>query len=249
MVNDIPNEQAFIGGVVRGAKTAAKAAKIAGKLGRRVGRKGVVTATGRAAKVIGTAGRFASKLPSKIKGEVVKEIARRGGVKEAGKALVKKVIRDQAYVQSKKVVKNFIADSQNSTMERMKDDVRKTGISLRLMKEAERKNLIPKGSTPSLYKIEQAVLKDKTLKQIEEEEKAKQAKLEKVRKEGLKSAGDFLSSIRAPKAGIKCKVPEMRKRCAVCPPRRVGCFEYEKGKEPQWMKKRCPGKTKPKDCK
>ena len=247
-MDNVPNEQFFIGGIARGAKTAAKAGKAAAKIGRRVGKKGVVTATGKAAKVIGTAGRFATKLPSKIKSEVVKEIARRGGVKEASKALVRKIVRDQAYVQSKKVVKNFIADSQNSTMERMKDDVRKTGIALRLMKEAERKNLIPKGSTPSLAQLEKSVLQDKTLKQIEQEEKAKLAKLETLRKEGARRAGAVFAG-KVPGADkIVCKVPKTRKRCATCPPRTVGCLEYEKGAEPQWMKTRCPGKTKPKDC-
>lgn len=241
----VPEEGAFLGGVVRGAKAAGKLAKAAGKA---VARKGVVKATGQAAKVVARAGRFAKRLPTKIKAEAVKEIARRGGPKAAGKALVKKIVRDQAYAQSKKVVKNFIADSQNSRMERMKDDVRKSGIALSLMKEAERKNLIPKGSTPSLYDLERSVLENKTLEQLDKEKEVKLKKLEQQRKEGAARAGAFLRGKVAGADKIKCKVPKMRKRCATCPARKVGCLEYEKGGEPNWMKKRCPGVQKPKDC-
>jgi len=235
-----------IGGVLKGVR---QGAKLAGRAGKAVGKKGVVRAVGQAGKVIKTASTFATKLPSKIKGEVVKEIAKRGGVKEAGKALVKKVIKDQALVQSKKVVKNFIADSQNSRLNQMKDEERAVGISLRLMKEAERKNLIPRGSTPNLRDLEKAVLENKKLSDIEKAREQKLKKLEEQRKEGAKRAGAFLQKGRVPDADkIKCKVPKMRKRCKTCAPRKVGCLEYEKGNEPQWMKKRCPNVSKPADC-
>lgn len=234
-----------LGGILKGAKATARVAKTAGK---QVAKKGVVRATGQAGKIIAGATKFATKLPSKIKGEVVKEVARRGGIKQAGKALVKKIIRDQAVVQSKKVVKRFIADSQNSNLERMKDQERQAGITLRLMKEAERKNLIPKGSTPNLSQIERAVREDKKIEEIEKEQEAKLKKLEQQRKEGAKRAGAFLKG-KVPGADkIVCKVPKMRKRCKTCPERQVGCLEYQKGNEPQWMKKRCPGVSKPKDC-
>ena len=187
----VPEEGAFLGGVVRGAKAAGKLAKAAGKA---AARKGVVRATGQAAKVVARAGRFAKRLPTKIKAEAVKEIARRGGPKAAGKALVKKIVRDQAYAQSKKVVKNFIADSQNSRMERMKDDARKSGIALRLMKEAERKKLIPKGSTPSLADLERAVLENKTLEQLEEEKEKKLKKFEQQRREGARNVAALFSA-------------------------------------------------------
>lgn len=244
-MESVPEEQMILGGIVRGAKATAK---IAGKAGKAVARKGVIKATGRAAKVFAKAGRFATRLPSKVKQEAVKEIARRGGVKEAGKALVKKIVRDQAYAQSKKVVKNFIADSQNSRMERMKDDVRKSGIAIRLMKDAERKNLIPKGTAPNLADLEKAVLQNKKLSEIEKEREAKLKKLDELRKEGAKRAGDIFRGSVPGADKIVCKVPKMRKRCATCPARKVGCLEYQKGNEPQWMKKRCPGVSKPKDC-
>lgn len=235
-----------LGGILKGAKAAGRLAKTAGK---QAAKKGVVRATGQAAKVIAGATKFATKLPSKIKGEVVKEVARRGGIKQAGKALVKKIVRDQAVAQSKKVVKRFIADSQNSNLERMKDEERKAGITLRLMKEAERKKLIPKGSTPNLYQIERAVLENKKLTDLEKEQEEKLKKLEKQREEGARRAGALLSKGKVPGADkIKCKVPKMRKRCKTCPERQVGCLEYQKGNEPQWMKKRCPGVSKPKDC-
>jgi len=241
----IPEEQAVIGGIVKGARVAGR---IAGRAGKAAAKRGAVQAAGQAGKIIKTATRFATKLPGKIKGEVVKEIAKRGGVKEAGKALVKKVIKDQALAQSKKVVKNFIADSQNSRLNQLKDEERAVGISLRLMKEAERKNLIPRGSTPNLRDLERAVLEDKKLSDIEKERQQKLKKLEQQRKEGARRAGAFLKG-KVPGADkIVCKVPKMRKRCRTCPERKVGCLEYQKGNEPQWMKKRCPGVSKPKDC-
>lgn len=216
-----------LGGILKGAKAAGRLAKVAGK---QAAKKGVVRATGQAAKVIAGATKFATKLPSKVKGEVVKEIARRGGVKQAGKALLKKVIRDQAVVQSKKVVKRFIADSQNSNLERMKDQERQAGITLRLMKEAERKNLIPKNSTPNLRQIERAVLEDKKITDIEKEEKAKMEKLTKEGKKAIKAVSRTFEESRL-KGLAKCATFETNSRG-----RKTGCKTFKKEGEPKWFK-------------
>lgn len=222
----VPQEAAVLGGIVKGARVAGR---IAGRAGKAAAKRGAVQAAGQAGKIIKTATTFATKLPGKIKGEVVKEIAKRGGVKEAGKALVKKVIKDQALAQSKKVVKNFIADSQNSRLNQIKDEERALGISLRLMEEAERKNLIPKGSTPNLRDLEKAVLEDRKLSDIEKERQQKLKKLEEQRKEGAKRAGAFLASKEASLKKLKktCAVPKVRKRCKICPPEVVGCLKYK----------------------
>jgi hypothetical protein len=223
----VPQEAAVIGGIVKGARVAGR---IAGRAGKAAAKRGAVQAAGQAGKIIKTATRFATKLPGKIKGEVVKEIAKRGGVKEAGKALVKKVIKDQALAQSKKVVKNFIADSQNSKLNQIKDEERAIGVSLALMKEAERKKLIPRGSTPNLRQLERAVLESREYKDIVDEE---QKKIDKDVKEFQKRAIALRRTFEESRLrGLKqCATFEKNRRGE-----NVACRTFKKEGEPKWFK-------------